>query len=328
MKKIKEDIKNNKFESVYLLYGEEAYMRQLYKNKIKNAVIPEGDTMNILERDSDAIDLKEIVEFATTMPFFADHHLVILKDSGLFTAGREAEEKEGEEGKAQAESLPEMKPGAEKNTGAKGKGKAAKGAPTKADPIIDYINNPTETTVLVFVETKVDKRSKLFKAINEKGYVCEMARRTVAELVKFIGQTFKQGGRAVTEADATFLVDYVGMDMQNLVNEMEKLIAYTDGKDVVTKEDILKVCVEENDEKVYNLTGAIARKKKEEAFAVYDDMLKNRESPMMILYAIQKQYRNLLIALEARKNNMDKYALSGLLGIKPYPAELLLKDAR
>ena len=46
MKSIQEDIKTGNFKQAYLLYGEEAYLKQQYKNKMKAALVPEDDTMN------------------------------------------------------------------------------------------------------------------------------------------------------------------------------------------------------------------------------------------------------------------------------------------
>ena len=46
MKSIDEDIKKGSFQSVYLLYGEEAYLKKQYRQKLKLALSSEGDTMN------------------------------------------------------------------------------------------------------------------------------------------------------------------------------------------------------------------------------------------------------------------------------------------
>ena len=46
MKNIQEDIKTGNFKQAYLLYGEEAYLKQQYKHKLVQALNPEDDTMN------------------------------------------------------------------------------------------------------------------------------------------------------------------------------------------------------------------------------------------------------------------------------------------
>ena len=46
MKNLQEDIRNQNFKKVYLLFGEEKYLLQQYKTKLEKALVPEGDTMN------------------------------------------------------------------------------------------------------------------------------------------------------------------------------------------------------------------------------------------------------------------------------------------
>lgn len=46
MKSLQEDIKNQDFKQVYLLYGEENYLKQQYKEKLKKALVQEDDSMN------------------------------------------------------------------------------------------------------------------------------------------------------------------------------------------------------------------------------------------------------------------------------------------
>ena len=46
MKNIQEDIKSGQFRQAYLLYGEEAYLKQQYKHNLVKALNPDEDTMN------------------------------------------------------------------------------------------------------------------------------------------------------------------------------------------------------------------------------------------------------------------------------------------
>ena len=84
MKTIDADIKAGSFASVYLLYGEEAYLKRQYKEKLKSALIPEGDTMNFSAFAGKDIRPGEIIDLAETMPFFADRRLILIENSGVF----------------------------------------------------------------------------------------------------------------------------------------------------------------------------------------------------------------------------------------------------
>ena len=141
MKRIKNDIDNKTFGRVYLLYGPESYLRLLYTKRLCDAIVPESDTMNRLNLDGDKVRESEVIDFAETLPFFADHRLIRIKDSGLLKSG--------------AELLP------------------------------DYMKNIPDHAVIVFSETEVDKRSRLFKAIKNAGYISEFAEQKEAALRKW-----------------------------------------------------------------------------------------------------------------------------------------------
>ena len=47
MKKLAEEIKSGQLKQIYILYGEEAYLRNQYKEKLKKALLDGGDAMNL-----------------------------------------------------------------------------------------------------------------------------------------------------------------------------------------------------------------------------------------------------------------------------------------
>ena len=69
MQTINEDIKNGTFKPVYLLYGEEAFLKQSYKKKLR-AAISGDDTMNYNYFEGKGLDVNELISLADTMPFF------------------------------------------------------------------------------------------------------------------------------------------------------------------------------------------------------------------------------------------------------------------
>ena len=89
MKTIDQDIKEGKIKNVYLLYGEETYLIRQYRDKLKRAIVAEGDTMNFGTFSGADINQKEIVDLAETLPFFAERRMILVEDSGLFKKGAE-----------------------------------------------------------------------------------------------------------------------------------------------------------------------------------------------------------------------------------------------
>lgn len=83
MKHILDNIKKNEFEHAYLIYGEEDYLKNFYKNKLKEAICGD-DTMNFSYYGGKDIDIKDFIDTSQTMPFFSERRLILVEGSGLF----------------------------------------------------------------------------------------------------------------------------------------------------------------------------------------------------------------------------------------------------
>lgn len=88
MQRLIQDIKTGQFSQVYLLYGEEAYLRKQYRDRLKEAIIGD-DTMNYHYYEGKNISIGEVIDLAETLPFFAKRRLIVLENSGFFRSGGE-----------------------------------------------------------------------------------------------------------------------------------------------------------------------------------------------------------------------------------------------
>ena len=282
MKNIKEDIKNKEFKRIYLLYGTEEYLKTLYKNKLKEAVLQDSDAMNLAEYAGKGIDEKEVMEFADTLPFFSDYHLLVLENTGWFKSSTD---------------------------------------------FADYVPEIPETAVLIFVETDVDKRSRMYNAVKKSGYICEMNGMTEQELKLWVASLLKRENLKITEATVEFLLEQVGTDMSKLQNELEKLICYTMGRDTITVQDIKAVCSEQLTGKIFAMTEALAQGRKKQALELYYDLIALQEKPLGILYMIQRQFHHLLIVKEMKKNRADKGSIASTIGVPPFAVQKYMSQA-
>ena len=89
MKKLSEEIKSGQLKQVYILYGEEAYLRSQYKDKLKTALLGDGDAMNFHYFEGKEVRSQEVIDLAQTMPFLAERRVIMLENSGLFSHGGE-----------------------------------------------------------------------------------------------------------------------------------------------------------------------------------------------------------------------------------------------
>ncbi|MGO5053402.1 DNA polymerase III subunit delta [Lachnospiraceae bacterium LCP25S3_G4] len=84
MKSLNEDLKAGQFKQVYLLYGDEAYLKKQYKDKLSVAMVPQEDNMNYAYYEGKGVNVKEIIDLAETMPFFSERRLIVLENTGFF----------------------------------------------------------------------------------------------------------------------------------------------------------------------------------------------------------------------------------------------------
>lgn len=89
MNQIREDIKNETFRQMYLLYGEERYLRRQYRQRLRDALCAQGDTINVHCYEGNGISIGEIVDLAETLPFLSPRRVFFITDSGLFKSGGE-----------------------------------------------------------------------------------------------------------------------------------------------------------------------------------------------------------------------------------------------
>lgn len=89
VQRINEDIKTGRLKQMYLLYGEEAYLRKQYKDRLRHALAADGDTMNCSYFEGKDISVGAVVDLAETMPFLAERRVIVIENSNLFKAGGE-----------------------------------------------------------------------------------------------------------------------------------------------------------------------------------------------------------------------------------------------
>lgn len=87
MLKLNEELKTGELKQVYILFGEEAYLRNQYRDKLKSGLLDGGDPMNYHYYEGKNISSGEIIDLAETMPFLSQRRVFIIENSGLFSKG-------------------------------------------------------------------------------------------------------------------------------------------------------------------------------------------------------------------------------------------------
>lgn len=195
------------------------------------------------------------------------------------------------------------------------------------EKMAEYLSNPSETGFFIFTENEVDKRSKLYKAVQSKGYAAEFAEQDENTLKRWVAGILGKEKLKVTENTVQLFLSKTGTDMENIQMELEKLICYCMGRDVVTEADVEVVCTVRVSNHIFDMINAIAARQQSRALELYYDLLALKEPPMRILFLIARQCNMLLQAKELSAKGFDNRAIASKIGVPPFVAGKYLGQA-
>lgn len=283
MQTLNQDIKTREFKRFYLLFGEEEFLKQSYKKRLREAIAGD-DTMNYNYFEGKGMDVRELISLANTMPFFSERRLILVEDSGFFKAA--------------------------------------------SDELVEAMADIPDTTCMVFVESAVDKRNRLYKKVKELGYAAELKKQDASQLARWAAGILARNGRKITAATMELFLEKTGDDMETISSELEKLISYTMGRKVVTAEDVEAVTTVQVSNKIFEMVNAIVTGKTRAAMDLYEDLLTLKEPPMRILFLIARQFNQLFLTKELLDSGADRAAIASKLKVPPFVAGKLMPQAR
>ncbi len=283
MQRINNDIKSGNFQPVYLLCGEERYLRKQYKDKLKAALCAPEDNLNNHFYEGKNLPMGEIIDLAETLPFFAERRVIIIENSGLFKSGGEQ--------------------------------------------MAEYLNVQNGSTVFIFVESEVDKRSKLYKAVGSNGSVVEFVAQDENTLKRWVAGILKREGKKVTENTVQFFLSKTGTDMENIYMELEKLICYCMDTEVVTSQDVEAICTTRITSHIFDMVDAIADRRSKAALELYYDLLALKEPPMRILFLIARQCNILLQVKEMKGKGFSGKDMASAIGVPAFALNKYITQA-
>lgn len=295
MKTIDEDIKTGNFKQIYLLYGEEGYLKKQYRDKLKKALTAAGDSgfsmggdtgsdMNFTAFEGKGTNPKEVIDLAETLPFFAERRVILIENSGFF-----------------------------KNA---------------CEELAEYLPQVAPATSFIFVEEEVDKRSKMYKTVSKAGKAVEFATQSEELITRWILSRLKKEGKNITGNVMQLFLSKTGTDMGNIDRELEKLICYTLERDVITAEDVEAIATEQTTNKIFDMVNAIAEHNQRKALDLYYDLLTLKEPPMRIMYLITRQFQILLNIRDMARQGLDNQTMAKKAGIPPFAVKRNVTQAK
>lgn len=168
------------------------------------------------------------------------------------------------------------------------------------DPIQFYLNNPSQTTILVFAYKygSPDKRKKWVQDIGKIGVVYESEKLRDYEMGAWINAYARSKNVTVDVKAIQMLTEFLGTDLSKVANEMDKLLLTKPANTtIITPEQVEKNIGISKDFNVFELQDALIEKKVLKANQIIRYFADNKKNnPMvMVLPQLFNLFSNLMI---------------------------------
>ncbi|WP_172194086.1 DNA polymerase III subunit delta [Saccharibacillus qingshengii] len=289
-------VKAGEVSPLYLCYGTEKYRMKEFVSLLETELIAEDQrSFAVANYDLAETPIELVVEEAETAPFLSERKLIVVRDSSLFTAGKESAKVEH-----------------------------------RIEKLLEYLANPADYSVLVFLAyaEKLDERKKLVKAFKTSAAVISFAPMGESELSGWVTKQFGRSSVAIGPEAAALLLKRAGTSLAGLSGEIEKLSLFAGKGGTVGTDDVEKLVAIGTEQSVFVLVEHIANLKLQQALDVFYDLLKQREEPIKIVSLIARQFRIILQVKEMSGQNYSQQQMAGQLGLHPYAVKIASEQAR
>ena len=287
---LEKELKSDTLRSLYLLYGEELFLLESSLKKIKSIFGETIKGINYIMIDENNIN--ELISDIETPSFGYDKKLIIVRNSGIL-------KKEGKRKNAELAKLREK--------------------------INDYINENIDiikqSVVIVFIEEDIQKQD-LVSTIEKYGVSVKFDYQKPMQLEKRI-KAICNGYKVNIDADTLkYFIECCGTNMQELINEIRKLIEYAGENGTIKKEDIDKLSIKKLESIIFELTDNLGKKQIKEALEVMNNLIYAKEPIQKILITLYNHFKKLYFVTLAINSNKD---LVEVLKLKPNQTFLINK---
>lgn len=191
-----------------------------------------------------------------------------------------------------------------------------------------YAHDPAPYTCLVLVATKVNRGSKLYRAVDALGGAYEYTAPRRHEYPVRVAELFKEHGKRIAPAAAVSMVEMVGRDLRKLDSETDKVVAYVGDREGVTAADIAAVVSAGAPTSVFDYLEAVGSRDTTLSLRLLRGLLDGGESALGV-HAMTVRHVRALVgarALMDRHVRMDQMAPG--LGMAPWQVKRVVEQAR
>lgn len=270
---LEKELKNQNLASIYLLYGKESYLLESSLKKIKKLFGNLQDGLNYIKIDSTNVDM--LISELQTPPFGFEKKLIIVKDTDLLK----------KQGKKKNQSIAEQ-------------------IKKVSEYIENNIDDIKEQNVIVFIEEEIEK-NELYKLLEKIGVVCNFEPEKAPDIAKRMKYICSAYNVNIDNYVVNYFIESCGTNLQDLINEIRKLIEYVGKDGTIQKEDIDALCIKQFESVIFDLTDSLGQKNVKKSLEVLKNLIYAKEPIQKILITLYNHFKKLYIVKLCEKEKQD-----------------------
>lgn len=197
------------------------------------------------------------------------------------------------------------------------------------EALLEYMSDPSPTTRLLLLFYKLDRRSRLFREAQKRGWIRPCARLPDGKLAGWLMEkAMADYGKDLSMAAARSLVELAGPDMNTLVNEIEKISLYVGDRRDVRAEDVAGIVSARREPDIWALMGAVADKDEEKALRLFSRLIKHTSDVFGIVGLLRWNMNRIWVGKEMLNKGASAGDLGRRLKVKGYYLSDFIKKAR
>lgn len=288
----------------YILYGKDTFSRQQKLEQIKAGLgASEMLDVNTSVLDGQQLTFYQLADVCNAVPFLSPYRLVIVE--GLLERFELKTEAEGRSDTAKTKAAAAQK---------------------EWQGLTDSVKQMPPTTILILIDGDI-KRNPLLKSLEASADVTAFPELKNKWLRDWIQQRVKEGSGTIASDAVTLLADLVGGDLWAMSGEVDKLLAYCQGRSI-SEDDVRQISSVAREANIFVLVDAILEAKRKVGQQLLHQLLQSGASPSYVLSMITRQLRLIVMAREFGQKLFTSEIRSKLERTSDYSLEKALRQAR
>lgn len=193
----------------------------------------------------------------------------------------------------------------------------------------EYFDSYNPNSYLIFIcnSDTIDSRKKIVNLIKKNGIVKKIEAND-GYITDYINSYLKDNGYSINNSDVIYFINRVGSNINNITNELDKLMLYKINDKIITRSDIDLLTVENIDDSIYELVNAILKNDSKKAIKLYYNFINNGMDVNQMIAIVGSQIRLLYQVKRLYNKGKSNEEIAKILEFKSvYRVKYLLSDS-